>query len=47
MTVNFTPVKLTCVNLINDALRDHIGRHAEPLEELLRRVLREELREAR
>jgi uncharacterized protein (DUF4415 family) len=30
--------------LINDALRAHIAREAEPLEETLRRVLREELR---
>ena len=29
--------------LINDALRDHIQREREPLEETLRRVLREEL----
>ena len=29
--------------LINDALREHIGRKKEPLEETLRRVLREEL----
>jgi hypothetical protein len=29
--------------LINDALRDHVTRQAEPLEEVLRRVLREEL----
>jgi len=29
--------------LINDALRDHIQREREPLEDLLRRVLREEL----
>src|SRR5579871_5234633 len=32
--------------LINAALRDHIGRAAEPLEKTLRRVLREELRKA-
>jgi len=31
-------------NLINDALRDHIRRADEPLEETLRRVVREELR---
>jgi uncharacterized protein (DUF4415 family) len=30
-------------SLINAALRDHIGREEEPLEETLRRVLREEL----
>ncbi len=29
--------------LINDALRDHMRRQVEPLEETLRRVLREEL----
>lgn len=29
--------------LINDALREHMRRQAEPLEETLRRVLREEL----
>lgn len=29
--------------LINDALRDHVVREAEPLEEVLRRVIREEL----
>ncbi len=29
-------------SLINLALRDHIRRHAEPLEETLRRILREE-----
>jgi uncharacterized protein (DUF4415 family) len=32
--------------LINDALRDHIAREREPLEETLRRVVREELRRA-
>ncbi len=32
--------------LINTALRDHISRQAEPLEETLRRVIREELRSA-
>ena len=32
--------------LINQALRDHIGRTEEPLEETLRRVVREELRDA-
>ena len=31
-------------NLINDALREHIRRADEPLEETLRRVVREELR---
>jgi uncharacterized protein (DUF4415 family) len=30
--------------LINRALREHIAREAEPLEDVLRRVLREELR---
>ena len=29
--------------LLNDALRDHMARRVEPLEETLRRVLREEL----
>jgi uncharacterized protein (DUF4415 family) len=29
--------------LINNALRDHIQREREPLEEMLRRVVREEL----
>jgi hypothetical protein len=29
--------------LINDALCDHVARQAEPLEDVLRRVLREEL----
>ena len=33
--------------LINQALRDHIERTDEPLEETLRRVLKEELAEAR
>jgi uncharacterized protein (DUF4415 family) len=33
-------------SLINDALRQHIARAEEPLEETLRRVLREELRRA-
>ena len=32
--------------LINNALREHIARHDEPLEETLRRVLREELQHA-
>jgi len=32
--------------LINTALRDYIGEQAEPLEETLRRVLREELKRA-
>ena len=32
--------------LINQALRDHISEEREPLEELLRRVVREELRSA-
>lgn len=31
-------------NLINDALQEHIRRTNEPLEETLRRVVREELR---
>jgi uncharacterized protein (DUF4415 family) len=30
-------------SLINDALRDHIGRSREPLETTLRRVIREEM----
>ena len=29
--------------LINDALHEHIARHQEPLEQMLRRVVREEL----
>lgn len=33
-------------SLINTALREHIGRKQEPLEAILRRVLREELRKA-
>ena len=32
--------------LINMALRDHISRQSEPLEQTLRRVIREELRNA-
>ena len=32
--------------LINEALREHIARHDEPLEKTLRRVLREELQHA-
>ena len=32
--------------LINDALREHIRRVEEPLEDTLRRVIREELRQA-
>ncbi len=32
--------------LINDALREHMRRGQEPLEEMLRRVLREELARA-
>ena len=32
--------------LINEALREHIARAEEPLEEILRRVLREELHQA-
>ncbi len=31
-------------SLINDALRNHIGRSREPLETTLRRVIREEIR---
>ena len=30
--------------LINDALREYVGKRKEPLEEILRRVIREELR---
>ncbi len=30
-------------SLINSALREHIGRSSEPLEETLRRIIREEL----
>ena len=33
-------------SLINDALREHIGRSREPLEATLRRVIREEIRKA-
>jgi uncharacterized protein (DUF4415 family) len=33
-------------SLINDALRDHMGRSREPLETRLRRVIREEIRRA-
>ena len=33
-------------SLINAALREHVRRAAEPLEETLRRVLREELKHA-
>ena len=33
-------------SLINDALRQHIAREREPLEETLRRVVREEMRRA-
>lgn len=33
-------------SLINDALRQHIARVKEPLEETLRRVVREEIRRA-
>lgn len=32
--------------LINDALQDYIARQREPLESMIRRVLREELRRA-
>ena len=31
-------------SLMNQALRDHVGRSREPLESALRRVIREELR---
>ena len=31
--------------MVNEALREHIARKAEPLEETLRRVVREELRQ--
>ena len=34
-------------SLINEALREHIVQRTEPLEDLLRRILREELRERR
>ena len=33
-------------SLINEALREHIAHRTEPLEKILRRVLREELRKA-
>jgi len=33
-------------SLINDALREHVGRSREPLEATLRRVIREEIRRA-
>lgn len=33
-------------SLINDALRDHVQRAKAPLEDTLRRVIREELRKA-
>jgi uncharacterized protein (DUF4415 family) len=33
-------------SLINDALRQHVARTQEPLEETLRRVIREEIRPA-
>lgn len=33
-------------SLINDALRQHINNVAEPLEETLRRVIREEIKHA-
>lgn len=32
---------------INEALKEHIGRQSEPLEETLRRVVREELAKSR
>ena len=32
--------------LINDALRRHVSRESEPLEQTLRRIIREELRSA-
>ncbi len=31
-------------SLMNDALRVHVGHHGEPLEDTLRRVIREEIR---
>jgi uncharacterized protein (DUF4415 family) len=34
-------------SLMNAALREHVARSGEPLEDTLRRVLREELRRAR
>ncbi|MFW6333388.1 MAG: CopG family transcriptional regulator, partial [Thermodesulfobacteriota bacterium] len=33
-------------SMLNDALRKHIDRQDQPLEEILRRVVREELRSA-
>jgi uncharacterized protein (DUF4415 family) len=33
--------------LLNDALREYVGRREEPLEKVLRRVVREELHAAR
>jgi len=33
-------------DLINDALREHLARVREPLEDTLRRVIREEIRHA-
>jgi uncharacterized protein (DUF4415 family) len=33
-------------SLINDALRQHVSRSREPLEETLRRVIREEMKRA-
>lgn len=33
-------------SMLNDALRQHIDRQNEPIEEILRRVVREELRSA-
>ena len=34
-------------SMLNDALRKHIEHQEQPLEEILRRVVREELRESR
>ncbi len=34
-------------SMLNDALRQHIERQNQPIEEILRRVVREELRSAR
>ena len=33
-------------SMLNDALRQHIDRYDQPLEEILRRIVREELRSA-
>jgi len=32
--------------MLNDALHAHIGRHEQPLEDILRRVVREEIKKA-